>query len=109
MHQTAVELMYGSHGFGALLLPFDSETQATMMECPDIFALGDSGKWMLIGSLYSTNQWWIGTVEGSPPVFTPESVGIMDYGNGCVIVTTGSASISQRGKRGMCDGRWSLL
>lgn len=53
-----------------------------MMECPDVFALGNSNKWMLIGSLYSTNQWWIGTVEGNPPIFTAENVGIMDYGNG---------------------------
>lgn len=56
--------------------------QATMMECPDVFPFGDSGKWMLIGSLFSTNQWWIGTVEGMPPRFTALNVGIMDYGNG---------------------------
>ena len=40
---------------------------ATMMECPDVFALGDASTFMLIGSLYSTNQWWIGSVAGSPP------------------------------------------
>ena len=56
--------------------------QATMMECPDIFPLGDTGMWMLIGSLYSTNQWWIGTVDGFPPRFKAVNVGIMDYGNG---------------------------
>jgi hypothetical protein len=57
--------------------------KATMMECPDAFALGGSGnRWMVIGSLYSTNQWWIGTMAGSPPRFTPENVGIMDYGYG---------------------------
>merc|ERR1719189_2659711 len=53
-----------------------------MMECPDIFPLGD--KYMLIGSLFATNQWWIGTVSGSSdnPRFTAENVGLMDYGNG---------------------------
>ena len=60
----------------------NDSVQATMMECPDAFALGNSGKWMVIGSLYSTNQWWIGTMAGSPPRFTPLSVGIMDYGYG---------------------------
>jgi len=56
--------------------------KAIMMECPDIFPLGGTGKWMAIGSLYSTNQWWVGTVAGSPPRFSPESVGILDYGYG---------------------------
>ena len=53
-----------------------------MMECPDFFPLGSGGKHVLIGSLYKTNQWWIGTVAGNPPRFKPESVGIVDYGNG---------------------------
>ena len=55
-------------------------TSANMMECPDLFPLGD--KWVLIGSLYKTNQWWVGTLAGDPPRFTPERVGILDYGNG---------------------------
>ena len=59
-----------------------TNTSANMMECPDFFPLGSSGKHVLIGSLYKTNQWWIGTVAGNPPRFTPESVGIVDYGNG---------------------------
>ena len=50
------------------------------MECPDLFPLGD--KWVLVGSLYKTNQWWVGTIAGNPPRFTPEQVGILDYGNG---------------------------
>eukprot|EP00040_Diaphanoeca_grandis_P025493 m.141267 g.141267 ORF g.141267 m.141267 type:complete len:650 (-) comp30173_c0_seq1:53-2002(-) len=58
-------------------------TSANMMECPDLFPLGD--KWVLIGSLYKTNQWWVGTlvadVDGVPR-FHPEAVGILDYGNG---------------------------
>lgn len=58
----------------------NTSVQAIMMECPDIYALGS--KYMLIGSLYTTNQWWIGTVSGNPPQFTAENVGIMDYGNG---------------------------
>lgn len=57
-----------------------NNVSANMMECPDLFPLGD--KWVLIGSLYKTNQWWVGTLSGSPPRFTPERVGILDYGNG---------------------------
>ena len=53
---------------------------ANMMECPDLFPLGD--KWVLLGSLYQTNQWWVGSLSGDPPRFTPERVGILDYGNG---------------------------
>lgn len=73
--------------------------QATMMECPDIFPLGDSGKWMLIGSLYSTNQWWIGTVEGMPPRFTALNVGIMDYGNGYAAKTGSTFSAMPTDRR----------
>jgi len=57
-----------------------TNVSANMMECPDLFPLGD--KWVLIGSLYKTNQWWVGTLSGNPPRFTPENVGILDYGNG---------------------------
>lgn len=57
-----------------------TNVSADMMECPDLFPLGE--KWVLIGSLYKTNQWWVGTLSGSPPRFTPERVGILDYGNG---------------------------
>ena len=56
---------------------------ANMMECPDLFPLGD--KWVLIGSLYKTNQWWVGDMvadAGGVPRFTPDQVGILDYGNG---------------------------
>ena len=59
-----------------------ANTSANMMECPDLFPLGDSGKWVLIGSLYKTNQWWVGTLSGDPPRFTPDNVGIVDFGNG---------------------------
>lgn len=47
-----------------------------------MFPLGDSGKWVLIGSLYKTNQWWVGSLSGDPPRFTPDHVGIVDFGNG---------------------------
>ena len=33
---------------------------ANMMECPDLFPLGD--KYVLVGSLYKTNQWCVGTL-----------------------------------------------
>eukprot|EP00054_Salpingoeca_dolichothecata_P015306 m.87904 g.87904 ORF g.87904 m.87904 type:complete len:544 (-) comp21429_c0_seq2:36-1667(-) len=58
----------------------NESVRATMMECPDVFPLGD--KYMIIGSLFATNQWWIGTIAGDPPRFTAEKVGLMDYGNG---------------------------
>jgi sucrose-6-phosphate hydrolase SacC (GH32 family) len=76
---------------------------ATMMECPDIFALGDASTFMLIGSLYSTNQWWVGSVAGSPPRFTPQTVGIMDYGNGYA-AKTGSTFASLPGDRRVVFG-----
>jgi sucrose-6-phosphate hydrolase SacC (GH32 family) len=61
-----------------------TNVSANMMECPDFFPLGD--KWVLIGSLYKTNQWWVGTLSPSgpngAPRFSPESVGILDFGNG---------------------------
>ena len=57
-----------------------TNVSADMMECPDLFPLGD--KHVLIASLYKTNQWWVGTLAGDPPRFTPERVGILDYGNG---------------------------
>ena len=44
-----------------------------MMECPDFFPLGD--KFVLIASLYKTNQWWVGEVSGDPPRFTAERAG----------------------------------
>ena len=83
------------------------------MECPDLFPLGDSGKWVLIGSLYKTNQWWVGSMAGKPrqalplphsflhtklrsrcgagdpPRFTPDNVGIVDYGNGYAAKVSG--------------------
>lgn len=59
-----------------------------MMECPDLFPLGD--RWVLLASLYKTNQWWVGSLTGDPPRFTPEQVGVLDYGNGYA-AKTGSA------------------
>jgi beta-fructofuranosidase len=72
-----------------------------MMECPDLFPLGD--KWVLIGSLYKTNQWWVGTLSGDPPRFTPERVGILDYGNGYA-AKTGSEMIQTGSSRRLVFG-----
>jgi len=33
---------------------------------------------VLIGSLLSTNQWWVGSLAGNPPRFSPDAVGIME-------------------------------
>jgi len=74
---------------------------ANMMECPDFFPLGD--KHVLIGSLYKTNQWWVGTVAGNPPRFTPEQVGILDYGNGYA-AKTGSTWIQTGASRRVVFG-----
>ena len=38
-----------------------TNVSADMMECPDLFPLGE--KWVLLGSLISTNQWWVGTLQ----------------------------------------------
>ena len=74
-----------------------TNVSANMMECPDLFPLNakkstaaaggenddaSTTTWVLIGSLYKTNQWWVGTLSGDPPRFTPDNVGILDYGNG---------------------------
>ena len=58
---------------------------------------------MLIGSLYKTNQWWVGTLGGDPPRFTPERVGVVDYGNGYA-AKTGSAWVQEGGSRRLVFG-----
>jgi hypothetical protein len=70
---------------------------------PQLFPLGDTGQWMLVGSLYSTNQWWVGSLAGSPPVFTPSRVGIMDYGNGYA-AKTGTTFAAAGGDRRVVFG-----
>jgi len=74
-----------------------ANVSANMLECPDLFPLGN--KHVLIGSLYSTNQWWVGTLSGDPPRFTPERVGIMDYGNGYAAKTGTTWVQSGAGRR----------
>lgn len=78
-----------------------TNVSANMMECPDLFPLGD--KWVLIGSLYKTNQWWVGTLAGDPPRFTPEQVGILDYGNGYA-AKTGSSMVQSGSTRRLVFG-----
>ena len=70
---------------------------------PDLFPLGPDGKWVLIGSLYKTNQWWVGTMAGNPPRFTPENVGIVDYGNGYA-AKTGSTWVQTGSSRRLVFG-----
>jgi beta-fructofuranosidase len=72
-----------------------------MMECPDLFPLGD--KWVLLASLYKTNQWWVGSLTGDPPRFTPEQVGVLDYGNGYA-AKTGSAWVQSGTARRLVFG-----
>ena len=61
-----------------LLLPVADPNWSTLCRCPDIFPLGD--KWVLIGSLLSTNQWWVGSLATTQSGlrFTPDTVGIME-------------------------------
>jgi beta-fructofuranosidase len=77
---------------------------ANMMECPDLFPLGD--KWVLVGSLYKTNQWWVGDLVADAdgvPRFTPDAVGILDYGNGYA-AKTGSTMIQSGSTRRVVFG-----
>lgn len=78
-----------------------NNVSANMMECPDLFPLGD--KYVLIGSLYKTNQWWVGTLSGDPPRFQPERVGILDYGNGYA-AKTGSEWVQSGSSRRLVFG-----
>lgn len=59
----------------------NNSVKATMMECPDILPLGSDGRVMVIASLFSTNQWWTGKIQGQPPRFVPENVGLLDFGS----------------------------
>jgi len=85
---------YGQVNGNIVWIP--QNTSANMMECPDLFPLGD--KWVLIGSLYKTNQWWVGDLiadsEGVPR-FHPDQVGILDYGNGYAAKT--GSTVKQSG------------
>jgi hypothetical protein len=82
-----------------------ANVSANMMECPDLFPLGD--KWVLVGSLYKTNQWWVGTLAptgpGGAPRFTPDRVGILDYGNGYA-AKTGTTWVQQGSSRRLVFG-----
>ena len=71
---------YGSKDDDVVWSPVNIST--TIWECPDLFPLGDSGRWVLLGSLLKTNQWWVGKLQGMPPRFVAEAVGILDWGNG---------------------------
>ena len=84
----------------------DETVAVPMMFCPDVFPL--DGKWAVIGSICALNppgypgclgfgQWWVGSLSGYPPRFTPEQTGLLDYGNyfagktGSTMVQTGSS------------------
>ena len=44
-----------------------------------------SSTWVLFGSMAHSggpNQWWTGSLAGTPPRFTPNNVGLLDFGNG---------------------------
>jgi beta-fructofuranosidase len=84
-----------------------NNVSANMIECPDLFPLADSADggnistWVLLGSLYKTNQWWVGTMSGDPPRFTPQRVGILDYGQGYAAKTGSTIVQGPRSRRVM--------
>jgi sucrose-6-phosphate hydrolase SacC (GH32 family) len=89
---------HGSFGRTVQVYNRSDDFQFNMMECPDIFPLGD--RWVLLGSIAhggGPNQWWTGQLAGNPPRFTPDRVGILDYGygyaakSGSIIVQSGSS------------------
>lgn len=49
------------------------------LECPDVFKLGD--RVVVIGAMFTVTQWWVGMLSDDGSVFTPESTGVLDYGN----------------------------
>ena len=52
----------------------------TTIECPDIFAMNNNNKIILIANLFVTSQWWIGTININNE-FLAENMGLLDYGN----------------------------
>lgn len=89
---------HGSFGRTVQVYNRSQDFGFNMIECPDIFPLGDS--WVLLASIAhggGPNQWWTGRLSGSPPRFTPDKVGILDYGygyaakSGSSIVQSGSS------------------
>ncbi|KAK3263518.1 hypothetical protein CYMTET_27678 [Cymbomonas tetramitiformis] len=87
-----------THTFGYLdsNVTWHPEAQgANMMECPDMFPLAN--KHVILGSLFKTNQWWVGKIQGNPPEFTAERVGLLDYGQFYAAKTGTTASVTQMG------------
>jgi sucrose-6-phosphate hydrolase SacC (GH32 family) len=75
-----------------------------MLECPDLFQLG--GSWVLLGSMARVggpNQWWTGTLTGTPPRFTPEKVGLLDFGS-LYAAKSGSTFLQGRDSRRVVFG-----
>jgi len=85
----------------ATMVWYNITTHVWMMECPDLFPLGN--KWMAIGSFLSDNrrinQWFIGQLQGNPPVFIAENTGVMDFGNEYAAKTGTDFANSGTGRR----------
>jgi sucrose-6-phosphate hydrolase SacC (GH32 family) len=89
---------HGSFGRSVQVYNRSADFEFNMIECPDIFPLGDN--WVLLASIAhggGPNQWWTGQLSGDPPRFIPDKVGILDYGygyaakSGSSIVQSGSS------------------
>eukprot|EP01043_Picozoa_sp_COSAG02_P003845 COSAG02_NODE_97_length_37159_cov_37.660335_16_plen_502_part_00 len=77
---------------------------AAFFECPDIYPLGSTGKYVAMASLYNwaaggyyTNEWFLGTIENSK-TFKVEDRGLLDYGQ-YYAARTGSENQSATGRR----------
>lgn len=57
----------------------NSSQPTDMMECPDFFPLGD--KYVLLASFFTSNQWFVGSMNDDFSKFTPDRVGAIDFGN----------------------------
>lgn len=69
-----------------------------IMECPDVFPLGD--KFVVLASLQGswTSEWWSGRISGRPPRFQVERRGLVDYGQ-TYAAKTGTTMVQSGGSR----------
>ena len=82
----------------------ETDMVAAFMECPDVFPLGSTGKYVAIASLYNwhaggyyTNEWFLGTIANSTR-FVLEDRGLLDYGQ-YYAARTGTAMQDPLGRR----------
>ena len=97
---------FGSFSKGTVVYNRSHDLGFNMIECPDIFELGGPGSWVLIASIAhggGPNQWFTGSLQGDPPTFVPQKVGVLDYGNGYA-AKTGSTLVQNGSSRRVMFG-----